>query len=41
LIPEDTKEKHREIKEREKKVVEVDVDLGAITAAVAFHKMTR
>lgn len=41
LIPEPVKEKHREVKEREKKVVELDVDIGAITAAVAFHKMTR
>ena len=32
LIPEDVKDKHREIKEREKKDVVLDVDLGKLTA---------
>jgi hypothetical protein len=41
LIPEDVKERHREVKERVKKEVEVDVNLGALTAAVTFNKMTR
>lgn len=41
LVPEPTKEKHREIKVREKKEVEVDVNLGALTAAVTFNKLTR
>lgn len=41
LVPEPTKEKHREIKVREKREVEVDVNLGALTAAVTFNKLTR
>lgn len=41
LIPEEYKNKHREIKVREKKEVEVDVNLGALTAAVTFNKITR
>jgi len=41
LIPEQTKERHREIKKQNKSTVELDVDFNAITAAVAFHKMTR
>ncbi len=32
LIPEDVKDKHREIKERHKKEVVLDVDLGKLTA---------
>jgi hypothetical protein len=42
LLPDATKDKHREVKE---KVVTRDntltVDLGALSAQVAFHKMTR
>ena len=41
LIPEQYKERHREVVERVKKEVSVDVDLTALTAQVAFHKMTR
>jgi len=41
LIPEEYKERHRQVVEREKKEVKVDVDLTALTAQVAFHKMTR
>lgn len=41
LIPEEYKEKHKEIKVREKKEVEVNVNLGALTAAVTFNKLTR
>lgn len=41
LVPEEYKNKHREIKVREKKEVEVDVNLGALTAAVTFNKITR
>lgn len=41
LIPEGYKDKHREVKERTKKEVEVDVDLGSLTAAVTFNKLTR
>ena len=41
LIPEDYKERHRQVVEREKKEVKVDVDLSALTAQVAFHKMTK
>jgi hypothetical protein len=32
LVPEDVKDKHREIKEREKKEVVLDVDVGRLTA---------
>lgn len=32
LVPEDVKDKHREIKEREKKEVVLEVDLGKLTA---------
>ena len=41
LIPEEYKDRHRQVVEREKKEVNVDVDLTALTAQVAFHKMTR
>lgn len=41
LIPEEYKDRHRQVVEREKKEVKVDVDLTALTAQVAFHKMTR
>jgi len=41
LIPEDTKNKHKEIVERNKSVPTVDVDLGSLTAAVTFSKLTR
>jgi hypothetical protein len=41
LIPEKYKEKHREIVERTKKEVDVQVDLGALTAAVVANKITR
>jgi hypothetical protein len=41
LIPESYKDKHREIKEREKKEVVVNVDLGTLTATVVAHKLTR
>lgn len=32
LVPEDVKDKHREVKEREKKEVVLDVDIGKLTA---------
>ncbi len=38
LIPEQYKDKHREIKEREKKEVELTVDLGKLTAMSAAAK---
>lgn len=41
LVPEKYKEKHREIAERTKKEVDVQVDLGALTAAVVANKITR
>lgn len=41
LVPEQYKEKHKEIKVREKREVEVNVNLGALTAAVTFNKITR
>lgn len=41
LLPESTKNKHKEIVERKKSEVTVDVDLGSLTAAVAFSKLTR
>ena len=41
LVPEKYKEKHREIVERTKKEVDVQVDLGALTAAVVANKITR
>jgi hypothetical protein len=41
LIPDEYKDRHRQVVEREKKEVKVDVDLTALTAQVAFHKMTR
>jgi hypothetical protein len=39
LVPEKYKEKHREIVERTKKDVAVQVDLGALTAAVVANKI--
>ena len=39
LIPEDVKEKHREVKEREKKEVVLDVDIGKLTAMSTAAKM--
>jgi hypothetical protein len=39
LVPEKYKEKHREIVERTKKDVDVQVDLGALTAAVVANKI--
>jgi len=41
LIPEEYKERHRQVVEREKKEVKVDVDLSALTAQVVFNKLTR
>jgi hypothetical protein len=41
LVPETYKEKHREVKERTKREVEVSVDLGQMTAVAAFIKMTK
>lgn len=41
LVPEPFKERHREVKEREKKEVSVSVDLGSMTAAVVFNKITQ
>jgi len=41
LVPEKYKEKHREVVERTKKDVEIQVDLGALTAAVVANKITR
>lgn len=41
LIPEEYKERHRKIVEREKKEVNVDVDLQSLTATVVAHKITR
>jgi hypothetical protein len=41
LIPENYKERHREVVERTKKEVDVQVDLGALTAAVVANKITR
>jgi hypothetical protein len=41
LIPEEYKNRHREVKEREKKEVAVDVDIGSMTAAVVFNKITQ
>jgi hypothetical protein len=41
LIPEDVKDKHREIKERSKREVAVEgVDLSSMTAAVVANKLT-
>ena len=41
LVPEGTKNKHKEIVERNKSTPTVDVDLGSLTAAVTFSKLTR
>ena len=41
LIPEEYKERHRQVVEREKKEVVVNVDLGTLTATVVAHKLTR
>jgi hypothetical protein len=41
LIPEDTKNRHKEIVARTKPAPTVDVDLGSLTAAVTFSKLTR
>ena len=41
LIPESYKERHRKVVEREKKEVDIDVDLSSMTAAVVAHKITR
>ena len=41
LIPEEYKDRHRQVVEREKKEVKVDVDLSALTAQVVFNKLTR
>ena len=41
LLPEHTKERHKEIKTREKKEVNIDVDLSSMTSAVVMHKLTR
>jgi len=41
LIPEDYKDRHRQVVEREKKEVVVNVDLGTLTATVVAHKLTR
>ena len=41
LIPESYKERHCKVVEREKKEVNIDVDLSAMTATVVAHKITR
>lgn len=41
LVPETYKERHRTIVEREKKEVDVAVDLSSMTAVVVAHKITR
>lgn len=41
LIPEEYKERHRKIVEREKKEVNINVDLQSLTATVVAHKITR
>ncbi len=41
LVPEPYKERHRTIVEREKKEVDVAVDLSSMTAAVVANKITR
>lgn len=42
LVPEEYKNRHREVKEREKKEVSLEgVDLSSLTAAVVAHKITR
>ena len=41
LIPEDYKDRHRQVIEREKKEVVVNVDLSTLTATVVAHKLTR
>ena len=41
LIPESYKERHHKVVEREKKEVDIDVDLSAMTATVVAHKITR
>lgn len=41
LIPEEYKERHRKVVEREKKETVVDVDLSSMTAAVVANKITR
>jgi len=42
LLPDHTKDKHREIKEKsDKRDNTLSVDLSALNAQVAFHKMTR
>jgi len=41
LIPEEYKDRHRQVVEREKKEVVVNVDLGTLTATVVAHKLTR
>lgn len=41
LVPEEYKERHRKVVERTKNEVNVDVDLGSLTAAVVAHKLTR
>lgn len=41
LIPEPTKDRHKEIVERNKSTPTVDVDLGSLTATVTFSKLTR
>jgi hypothetical protein len=39
LIPDDVKEKHKQIVERKVKEVELDVDLGRMTALASFSKI--
>ena len=43
LLPEETKMRHKEIKERQTRTpaIEGDVDLGRMTAAVTLNKLTR
>jgi len=41
LVPETYKDRHREVVERTKKDVAVDVDLQSLTATVVAHKLTR
>lgn len=41
LVPEEYKERHRKVVEREKKDAEVNVDLSSMTAAVVANKITR
>ena len=42
LLPDEAKERHKKIVERNRKdTIDVDVDLNSMTAAVTFSKLTR